>query len=110
MAVAFPARKCLEPDNPVVVVQRDQWLINPKNGVRCDRAPELPFDLHPPLDTRIHLCFEEANTRSARRLGAIERAIRAPDELVGVRSVIRSNSDANSNAELRRHPVDDKRL
>ena len=80
------------------------------NDLGRDRASELSFHLHAPLDTRIHLQFEEANGRSAGRLGAIQRAIGTPDQFLRVGAVVRSYRDANPNTELCRQTLDDKRL
>src|ERR1700688_4016934 len=73
-------------------------------------ASELAFDLDASLDMRVHLGLEKTNGRTTGRFSTIKRAIRAPDQLVGLGAVIRRYRDTDSNAKFRCRIVDHERL
>ena len=73
-------------------------------------TPELSLDLDAPLDKGIHLRLEKTDRRPARALGAIKRAIGAPEQIVGLDAVIRRYGDANADTKLRCHAIDHEGL
>src|ERR1700688_376203 len=80
------------------------------DGIGRERASEFSLDLDAPLDVRVHFGLEKTNGRRPGAFGAIERAIRAPDQLVGLGTIIRRYRDANANAELRSRIINHERL
>jgi hypothetical protein len=58
----------------------------------------------------VHFRLEETNGRSAGAFGAIKRAIRALEQLVGFGAVIRRYRYSNSNTEIRCRAIDHERF
>src|ERR1700733_11274623 len=80
------------------------------NAVGSYRASEISLDLDAPFDMCVHLLLEKSDARPASRLGAVERAISASDQLVSMNTIIRRYCDTNSDTELYAHILDLERF
>ena len=103
-----PADQRLDPDHPAGR-QLDLRLVVEHEFAGIERPAQLVLELAPGPGPGVHGRLEEAKSATALVLGAVQRQVGAPHQLVGVGTVIGMDGNADAGGDVDPLPIDGER-